>query len=192
MTPSVTLAVVIGAATAPGRLHAAATQMAVDAAERLEVVVVDLSTSPLDLADGRPLEQCNQPTRNAVYGIDRADAVIISTPVYRASYPGALKNLLDLLPLSALQGKPVGVVAMGATLHHYLAVDSQLRGVLAWFGAFALPTGLYLTGADFDAGGKPTESAREELGALWRGTADVADRLRGAALGPSPLAARGR
>ena len=56
-----------------------------------------------------------------------ADAVLMASPVYRGSYTGALKNLLDLTPVDALRNKPVGIVAMGATLHHYLGVDGQLR-----------------------------------------------------------------
>ena len=65
----------------------------------------------------------------------QADAVILASPVYRGSFTGALKNLLDHLPIEALTGKPVGIVAMGATNHHYLGVDWHLRDVLAWFGA---------------------------------------------------------
>ena len=56
-----------------------------------------------------------------------ASAVLIAAPVYRASYPGVLKNLLDIAPVEALQGKPVGIVAMGGSAHHFLGVDWQLR-----------------------------------------------------------------
>jgi FMN reductase len=34
-----------------------------------------------------------------------ADGLIIATPVYKASFSGALKTLLDLLPERALEGK---------------------------------------------------------------------------------------
>ena len=85
-------------------------------------------------ADGRPPEQYGDDTASIVARVGAADAVILASPVYRGSFTGALKNLLDHLPVDALAGKPVGIVAMGASAHHYLGVDWHLRDVLAWFG----------------------------------------------------------
>ncbi|VEB97669.1 FMN reductase [Klebsiella pneumoniae] len=45
-----------------------------------------------------------------------ADGLIIATPVYKASFSGALKTLLDLLPERALEGKIVLPLATGR--HH--------------------------------------------------------------------------
>ena len=112
------------------------------------------------------------------------------SPVYRASFPGVLKNALDLLPVEALRDKPVGIVAMGASDHHYLGVDSHLRSVLAWFGAIALPTSVYLKGADFAADGSPSSQAVEMLATLARSLIELAERVRGVSFGPPPLAAR--
>ena len=42
-----------------------------------------------------------------------ADGLIIATPVYKASFSGALKTLLDLLPERALEGKIVLPLATG-------------------------------------------------------------------------------
>jgi len=41
--------------------------------------------------------------------------VLLATPIYRGSLTGALKNLLDHVPVSALRGTPVALVAMGAS-----------------------------------------------------------------------------
>ena len=76
-------------------------------------------------------------------------SIDFAAPVYRASYPGVLKNLLDQTPPEGLQNKPVGIVAMGGSPHHFLGVDWQLREVLTWFGALVAPTSVYLTGNDF-------------------------------------------
>jgi FMN reductase len=122
--------------------------------------------------------------------IASSDAVIFASPVYRGSFTGSLKNLLDQLPIESLMGKPVGIVAMGATPHHFLGVDWHLRDVLAWFGAFVPPTSVYLTSADF-VDGEPSESARRDLHALaaalikMRALASGPDNF----LGPLPLAA---
>ncbi|MCT8152809.1 NADPH-dependent FMN reductase, partial [Klebsiella aerogenes] len=59
-----------------------------------------------------------------------ADGLIIATPVYKASFSGALKTLLDLLPERALEGKIVLPLATGGTIAHMLAVDYALKPVL--------------------------------------------------------------
>ena len=74
------------------------------------------------------------------------------TPIFRATFTGALKNLLDLVPVEGLMGKLCGLLAMGASDHHYLAVDTQLRPVLAWFGAHPVPGGVYLQSRQFQEG----------------------------------------
>jgi FMN reductase len=101
-----------------------------------------------------------------------------------------LKNLLDIAPVEALQGKPVGIVAMGGSPHHYLAVDTQLRQVLAWFGALLAPTSVYLTGSDFRDGQLASEAARNDMAALTETLVTLGRRLDSTSLGPPPLAAR--
>jgi FMN reductase len=104
-----------------------------------------------------------------------------------------LKNLLDNVPVEALRSKPCGIIAIGATNHHYLGADWHLRDVLAWFGALVAPTSVYLLLEDFSSG-EPSDEARYERSEL---TMTVL-RLRAAvpptsfSLGPDPLAARRR
>jgi FMN reductase len=190
MADAATLLMVVGAATPPGRL-ADAIAVAAEAARTAGVAVdiLNLAEAPVEICDGRALEAYGEPTRQAVARIAAAHAVLIGAPVYRASFPGVLKNLLDIVPVEALQNKPVGIVAMGGSPHHYLAVDSQLRAVLAWFGALVAPTGVYLTGGDFRDGQLASDSARNDLAALT-GTLITLMRLDPASLGPSPLAAK--
>ena len=183
----------IGAATPPGRL-AAAIAAAADAirseAGDISVDIMNLAETPIDTCDGRPLDGYGAETRRAVDRIAAADAVLIAAPVYRASFPGVLKNLLDIAPVGALQAKPVGIVAMGGSAHHYLAVDTQLRQVLGWFGAHVAPTSVYLTGADFREGELTAEGARKDLVALTETLLMLLRRLDPALLGPTPLAGK--
>lgn len=60
----------------------------------------------------------------------QADGLLVSTPVYKASFSGALKTLLDLLPERALDHKVVLPLATGGTVAHLLAVDYALKPVL--------------------------------------------------------------
>ena len=122
--------------------------------------------------------------------VTAADMFIIGTPIFRAAYTGALKNLLDLLPVEALRGKVCGLVGMGATDHHYLAVDTQLRPVLTWFGAHTVPTSVYLQSRHFSEGRLADPAAADSLKALAAGVVAMQERLAGApgASGPPPMA----
>jgi len=191
MSDAAKLLIIVGAATPPGRL-AAAMAVAAEAAKAAggAVDILNLAETRAEICDGRPLDAYDAATRDAVARVGAAGAVLIAAPVYRASIPGVLKNLLDIVPVDGLQAKPVGVVAMGGSPHHYLAVDGHLRLVLAWFGALVAPTGIYLTGGDFKDGQLASETARKDLASLTGTLLTLAQRLDPSSLGPTPLAAR--
>jgi FMN reductase len=99
-----------------------------------------------------------------------ADAFVFGSPTYRATYTAELKYVLDRMPRgmagetsAPLRARACEIVLTGATLHHFLALDS-LRNVLAgFFGAYVLPGGLYVPHAAFDP--------EDGLGAEWRALA---------------------
>jgi FMN reductase len=179
---------VLGSVTPPGRLHAAL-GVALERAQGAETTLLDLGAVRVSFADGRDAADYGDDTATVVSTISRADAVVLASPVYRGTYTGALKNLLDLLPVDALRNKPVGIVAMGYTLHHYLGVEQQLRAVLAWFGALTAPTAVYLTPGDFEDG-RVADAAVTQLDDLVATVIALSARARGLSLGPIPLAAR--
>lgn len=182
MTAPTSVCVVYGAPTAPGRLAvAAAAVVAAVTAAGATPTYVDLHA----LADDITHEPAATATQSAVRAIEDADAVIVTSPVYRASLPGALKCLIDLLPVNALKFKPVGLVVMGGSPHHYLAVDHHLRDILAWFGALANPTSVYATGKSFTDGQAGAELTAE-IAALVGSVIALAGI---AGQGPEPLAA---
>lgn len=88
----------------------------------------DLDTAPGPLAVGL-LRQA----------IGDADAVIIATPEYNSSLPGALKNALDWAsrpwPENSLRGKPVCVMGASTGLFGAVWAQAELRKVLATVGA---------------------------------------------------------
>lgn len=185
------LACVVGAATKPGRLGKAIAFSAERARARSDTVeVIDLALAKVEICDGRPPDQYAVETQNTIEIINSAEAVIFGSPVYRATYPGVLKNLLDHLPVAALKDKPVGIVAMAAGVHHYLGVDSHMRFVLAWFGALTLPNSVYLTNDDFTDGELSSESAKTDLGDLIATARKFSQALDGKPYGPTPLAAK--
>jgi NAD(P)H-dependent FMN reductase len=190
------LAAVLGSPTPPGRLFKAISWLLEAGRSEYSDVdgqLIDLRSHRISWADGRPLSEYGDDTETLVRKILGADAVLLATPIYRASYTGMLKNLLDLVPVEGLLGKPVGLVGIGATSAHYLALDNQLRPVLSWFGALTLPVTVYLQHDDFVGGEFHSEVARAEILALYRLLVETFRRLpRSSPLGPHPLAARRR
>ena len=81
----------------------------------------------------------------AVAQVRSAQAIVIVTPVYKASYTGLLKAFLDLLPQDGLDGKLVLPLATGGSQSHMLVLDYALRPVLASLSPRAILPGIYAT-----------------------------------------------
>ena len=104
-----------------------------------EVHARDLPPAPLLAAD------TSDPSVARVLGqIAGADGVVVASPVYKASYSGLLKVVLDVLPQSGLGGKVVLPLLTGGTPAHVLAVDYALRPVLASLGADHIVQGTFV------------------------------------------------
>jgi chromate reductase len=95
--------------------------------------------------------------------IQRADAVLVATPEYNASVPGALKNALDWAsrPYAAnpLRHKRVAVIGASTGLFGAVWAQAELRKVLRTMGAAVLEAGLSVPAAHsaFTADGRLRE-----------------------------------
>ena len=188
-----TLLAIHGAVTRPGRLYQAV-QVALSGVEGDGSPLFDtlhLGDYRISFADGRPLSDYDDDTLEVVERVISADMCLIATPVFRASFTGALKNLLDHVPVEGLRGKACGLIGMGATDHHYLSVDTQLRPVLAWFGAHVVPGMVYLQSRHFQDGKLSDPQAIADLQSLARSVVALHRAIQeGGLSGPAPLAAR--
>jgi chromate reductase len=93
--------------------------------------------------------------------VAEADALLISTPEYNGTLPGALKNLVDWAsrpygPPAALYGKPVAVIGASITDYGALWAQDHLRKALGIAGARVLEVDLPVgrAGEKFDADGR--------------------------------------
>lgn len=110
--------------------------------------------------------------------IVEADALVVSTPIYSASYSGLFKMLIDVLPADSLRGKPVLLGATGGTARHSLAIDHALRPLFAYLGALVAPVAVFAASEDWGS----VEAGR--LGArIGRAGADFARVVAGS---PAP------
>ncbi|SFR48843.1 NADPH-dependent FMN reductase [Halorubrum sodomense] len=156
-----------------------ALEAADSAGDGVETEVLHLAEYDLVTADGRGLDEYEGDTAAALERIVAADAYVVGTPVYRGSYSGALKNLLDMVPrgmwqadVAPFEDAAVGLVATGATDHHYLAVDQELRPVFAFFGAHVVD-GVYASDDDFESREVADDAVRERLETLGAATVDL-------------------
>ncbi|MFG2771117.1 NADPH-dependent FMN reductase [Streptomyces sp. NPDC048350] len=142
------------------------------AAQGHEVVPLDVRTLPADALLGADFGHPAIVEATALF--DRADGVVIGTPVYKAAYSGLLKSLLDLLPQYALAGKTVLPLATGGTTAHVLAIDYALRPVLSSMGAAHIVQGWFTLDKDLAVGGDGTLTVAPSAA---EGLAQVVDRF---------------
>lgn len=109
----------------------------------VEAEIINLRDYDLQFCDGRDPYLYEGDTKRVIEKIEEADALIIGSPVYRGSYTGALKNVLDVIPNDALKGKVVGIIATGGTFHHFLAVEHELKPLFGYFHAHVVPGAVY-------------------------------------------------
>jgi len=75
--------------------------------------------------------------------VEEAAAVILVSPVYKASYTGVLKTFLDMLPQKGLEHKIVLPLFVGGTLAHLLAIDYALKPVVSALAGRHILGGVY-------------------------------------------------
>jgi chromate reductase len=84
--------------------------------------------------------------------IEEADALLISTPEYNASLPGALKNALDWasrpFPENVLRNKPCAVIGASTSLFGAVWAQAEVRKALKASGAHVLESELPVAMAD--------------------------------------------
>lgn len=129
-------------------LHAAAAAAPVGA----EVAwAPDLATLPHFSEDIEAQALASGPVAAFVAAVHAADALLIATPEYNQSIPGALKNALDWLSRGAgadlIAGKPVGVA--GATVGPWgtRLAQAHLRHVLGVVGLRVVGPSLFVAAA---------------------------------------------
>ncbi len=114
-----------------------------------------------------------------------ADGLVVATPVYKASFSGALKTLLDVLPERALQHKVVLPVATGGSNAHMLAVDYALKPVLSTLKAQEVLHGVFADDSQIsytEAGGDLSPALEQRLDDAFQQLTQALDRR------PQPIA----
>lgn len=152
-------------------------------ADRLtEAVVREIGPVEIDVIELRPLARPladqmltgfpGPELQEAFDAVAAADALVVVTPVFSASYSGLFKMFIDALPRDVLTGKPVLLGATAGSGRHSLVIEHALRPLFAYLRAVIVPTGVFAAtddfGRDADLSGRITRAARELAGMLGR------------------------
>ncbi|MDT9592407.1 FMN reductase [Nocardioides zeae] len=152
------------------------------------VDVVELRDHAHALADHLLTGFASGELAEAIGRVARADALIVVTPVFSASYSGLFKTFFDVLEPETLAGTPVLLAATAGTARHSLVLEHALRPLFAYLRAVTVPTAVFAATEDF---GDSTLAARVhraagELAAMvvGRGGGRLGERRSAALPGP--------
>jgi FMN reductase len=96
------------------------------------------------------------PVADAVERMLGADAFVLGSPTYRATFAAPFKGLVDATPRgmwgetdAPLTAHAVAIVGTGASAHHFLGLRGMRDLLTEFFAAHVLSPGLYVEHADF-------------------------------------------
>ncbi len=141
--------------------------------------VLNIRDHDVQFCDGREPADYEGDTKMIIDRVVAADALIIGSPMYRGSYSGVLKNIFDVLPNDAMEGKPVGLIATGGTDHHFLAIEHELKPIVGFFSAHAIPGGVYANNEHYSGADLVDEAILERLRDLAMAVVEFANHVPG-------------
>jgi len=95
--------------------------------------------------------------------VSGADALILVTPTFGATYSSLVKLFVDVLDEEALTGKPVLIAASGGTGRHSLMLDHAVRPMLTYLHAVVMPTGVFAAPEDWGSGNTAEGNLRQRI-----------------------------
>jgi FMN reductase len=166
------IAVVSAGLTVPSSSRLLADQLAEAAATGLRsagtdvaVEVVELRALAHPLADHLLTGFASGELAAAIDVVRRAEALVVVTPVFSASYSGLFKTFFDVLDPGLLEGKAVLLGATAGTARHSLVLEHAMRPLFAHLKAVVVPTAVFAASEDFGATTDGRLAARVERAA---------------------------
>lgn len=155
-----------GNITNPSKTRALVTKALQLAGQQLDadIQIFEIADFGVELGQARSLSDLSPTAQDKVRRLLSADALIVGSPIYKASYTGLFKHLIDLLDPASLIRKPVLITATGGGEKHALAVEHQLRPLFAFFEARVLSTAVHVSDKDFTNGALTGDASLARLG----------------------------
>ena len=156
------------------QLTAAAVRSLAARGEAAQVEPIELRPLAHPLADHLLTGFPSGELSTAVETVRRADALVVVSPVFQASYSGLFKMFFDVLDTGLVAGKPVLLGATAGTARHSLVLEHAMRPLFAHLKAIVVPTAVFAASEDFGATADGRLAERVD-----RAAAELADLVAG-------------
>ncbi|MFT8357690.1 CE1759 family FMN reductase [Bifidobacterium aquikefiri] len=114
-----------------------------------EIALIELKNLSNDIAIASVTLQISPALQEALQTVQNSDAVIVASPVYKATYSGLFKSFWDIADSDIVLGLPLAVVATGGSERHALVPDTAMRSLFAFMRALIVPTGVMAATGDW-------------------------------------------
>lgn len=168
------------------RMAAAVTGVLGDRGVTVDVEVIDLRDLAVDLGRSMAVGFASGDARAALDAVEAADALVVASPVFNASYSGLFKMFFDLVDVDSMAGKPVLIGATGGSPRHSMVLDHALRPLFSYLRTVVVPTGVYAASEDWAGTGSAAETGLN--GRIDRAAKELADLIRPRASSSHPVA----
>lgn len=110
---------------------------------------INLQDVDLPFSDGRNYLDYGGDATEVLTAIIEADVIFIGSPIFQASMPAALKNIFDLLPQNALEGKTVSMLITAGSDKHFLIPEYNYKPILSYLKANIVPRYVFILDTNF-------------------------------------------
>jgi FMN reductase len=126
-----------------------ATALAAGHGNTVTVSAIELREISGDISTALVSQLVKPKLQQAIMALGQADAIIASTPVYKAGPSGLFTSFFDVLDNDLLIAKPVVLAATAGTARHALVADDQMRPLFAYMRTMTVPTSLFAAPEDW-------------------------------------------
>ncbi|WP_282825611.1 CE1759 family FMN reductase [Gulosibacter sediminis] len=133
---------------------------------KLITTVIELRDLAQEIANGLVTGLRGEGLERASRLIADADALVATTPVYKAEASGLFSGFFQVLDRDLLVGTPVVLGATAGTSRHALVIDGQMRSQFAYLRSLVAPTSLFAATEDWNDPNFATR-IRRAAGELW-------------------------
>jgi FMN reductase len=131
------------------RIAARTAALAAGRGDMVTTSVVELREIAADVTTALVSQLVTPKLQRAIAAVGEADAIVASTPVYKAGPSGLFTSFFQVLDNDLLIAKPVVLAATAGTARHALVADGQMRSMFAYLRAMTAPTSLFAAPEDW-------------------------------------------
>ncbi|MDO5750061.1 MAG: NADPH-dependent FMN reductase [Rothia sp. (in: high G+C Gram-positive bacteria)] len=187
MSESIRVSILLGSYSTSAYSRKIADYLIANIPAPYELQVLDISDLPLYNRDLDQLDPQPEAYTRLRDNVAKSDAIIYVTPEHNAGIPAVLKNAIDVCTRPAgtnlWEGKPTGIITLGAAMAGGQRVGDHLRNMCTAFGAPVLPlqTPLSQIFRAFDEDGQlSSPSVAKRLDSFIQSFVDFVPRHHGA------------